>query len=244
MRTGGKQAGRAGVALGVNAAGRRATRVLTELGPSDGGGGGGSVLNPSYFARAFSSASHPSPAHSRPCAGCSRNVRAAAAPQPQQHHHRPAVSPCRQVIVKVQRENLRKLFDVDMFNIRLVASLADRLDPQTEAVGSNWRGIAETSGEVLYREIDFNIERVAAEEFASNFEGYPAVKIPKVAPAAACRLQIAIPLRLPRTSPHFAAKDEALAPPPSPPAQAHVRSPPCVALPTGRFSPSYAPHGW
>lgn len=84
------------------------------------------------------------------------------------------------MIVKVQRENLRELFDVDMFNIRLVASLADRLDPQTEGVGSNWRGIAETSGEVLYREIDFNIERAAAQEFARNFEGYPAVKIPKV----------------------------------------------------------------
>jgi len=96
--------------------------------------------------------------------------------------HRATLKTGEQVIVKVQRENLRKLFDVDMFNIRLVASLADRLDPQTEAVGSNWRGIAETSGEVLYREIDFNIERVAAEEFASNFEGYPAVKIPKVFP--------------------------------------------------------------
>jgi predicted unusual protein kinase regulating ubiquinone biosynthesis (AarF/ABC1/UbiB family) len=92
----------------------------------------------------------------------------------------PSPSPRGQVIVKVQRENLRELFDVDMFNIRLVASLADKLDPQTEAVGSNWRGIAETSGEVLYREIDFNIECAAALEFAKNFEGYPGVKIPKV----------------------------------------------------------------
>ena len=51
----------------------------------------------------------------------------------------------------MQRENLRDLFDVDMFNIRLVARLADRLDPATEGVASNWKGIAETSGEVRNR---------------------------------------------------------------------------------------------
>ena len=38
-----------------------------------------------------------------------------------------------EVIVKVQRENLLDLFRVDLWNINLVAMLADRFDPQTEA---------------------------------------------------------------------------------------------------------------
>ena len=32
--------------------------------------------------------------------------------------------------------------------LTLVARVADRLDPATEAVGANWKGIADTSGEV------------------------------------------------------------------------------------------------
>lgn len=113
--------------------------------------------------------------------------------------------------MKVQRENLLELIKIDMFNIRLVAMLADRLDPQatqrparthtphptgaatlrdphepspnsrtlclvpsphtpfhssrwpsapqTEGASANWKGIADTSGEVLLREIDFENER-------------------------------------------------------------------------------------
>ena len=80
-----------------------------------------------------------------------------------------AVRTGEEVVVKVQRENLLDLFAVDLWNIRLVAWLADRLDPQTEATAANWKAIADTSGDVLYREVDFNIERRAAEEFADNF---------------------------------------------------------------------------
>uniref|UniRef100_A0A7S3BZY6 ABC1 atypical kinase-like domain-containing protein n=1 Tax=Haptolina ericina TaxID=156174 RepID=A0A7S3BZY6_9EUKA len=94
--------------------------------------------------------------------------------------HRATLKSGEEVVVKVQRENLRELFDVDLFNIRLVAWLADRLDPQTEGVGSNWKGIAETSGTVLYREINFDIERFAADEFGRNFASSPDVKIPAV----------------------------------------------------------------
>jgi predicted unusual protein kinase regulating ubiquinone biosynthesis (AarF/ABC1/UbiB family) len=51
------------------------------------------------------------------------------------------------------------------------------------ALGSpsaNWKAIADTSGDVLYREVDFNIERQAARSFAANFEGSKAIKVPKV----------------------------------------------------------------
>ena len=39
----------------------------------------------------------------------------------------------------------------------------------TEAVAANWKAIAETSGEVLFREADFRTECDAAETFARNF---------------------------------------------------------------------------
>ena len=87
-----------------------------------------------------------------------------------------------EVVVKVQRENLLDLFRVDLANIRVVAWLADRLDPQTEAASANWKDIAETSGRVLYREVDFNHERASAESFAENFKTFKAIKIPSVHP--------------------------------------------------------------
>ncbi len=85
----------------------------------------------------------------------------------------------------------------------LVAALADRLDPQTEATEANWAGIAETSGtvrdrapdrarsrqiarcaqsrrclsQVLYREIDFSNERRSAQDFERNFANMRTVKV-------------------------------------------------------------------
>ena len=91
--------------------------------------------------------------------------------------HRAVLRTGEEVVVKVQRENLLDLFAVDLWNIRLVAWLADRLDPQTEATAANWKAIADTSGDVLYREVDFNIEREAAEEFADNFAKHDAIKV-------------------------------------------------------------------
>jgi len=96
--------------------------------------------------------------------------------------HRATLASGEEVVVKVQRENLRELFDIDLVNIRLVAALADRLDKQTEATAANWKGVADTSGEVLYREIDFNNERRACEEFGANFAGCPDIKVPGTRP--------------------------------------------------------------
>ena len=96
--------------------------------------------------------------------------------------HRAVLKTGEKVVVKVQRENLVDLFHVDLWNIKLVAKLADRFDSQTEAVAANWQDIAKTSGDVLFREVDFNIEREACEEFGRNFEGFDAIKIPRTYP--------------------------------------------------------------
>jgi len=94
--------------------------------------------------------------------------------------HRAVLTSGEQVVVKVQRENLLDLFYVDMWNIRLVAALADRFDQQTEATAANWRAIAKTSGEVLFREVDFSNECESAEMFARNFAKFDAIKVPRV----------------------------------------------------------------
>jgi len=96
--------------------------------------------------------------------------------------HRAVLKTGEEVVVKVQRDNLEDLFAVDLWNIKLVARLADRFDPQTESASANWKAIADTSGKVLYREADFRIEREAAETFAANFRNIPAVKIPDTYP--------------------------------------------------------------
>jgi len=84
-----------------------------------------------------------------------------------------------EVVVKIQRDGLEKQFAVDCANIRFLARLADALDPQEEGVAANWRDIAESCERVLYREIDFRVERQSAERFRRNFERCPYVKIPK-----------------------------------------------------------------
>jgi len=76
-----------------------------------------------------------------------------------------------EVVVKVQRDGLREQFDVDCANIRFLARLADRFAPENEGVASDWKGIADTSETVLYREIDFRVERDAAIKFREAFEG-------------------------------------------------------------------------
>ena len=47
--------------------------------------------------------------------------------------------------VKVQRAGLRKLFDVDLKNLRALAGLLDRVDLKTEGAQRNWLGIFEES---------------------------------------------------------------------------------------------------
>jgi predicted unusual protein kinase regulating ubiquinone biosynthesis (AarF/ABC1/UbiB family) len=94
--------------------------------------------------------------------------------------HRAVLRTGEEVVVKVQRENLVDLFHVDLWNIKLVAMLADRLDPQTEAVASNWEGIADASGRVLFQEVDFTHETRSAISFRENFLDNPAIKVPEV----------------------------------------------------------------
>lgn len=82
--------------------------------------------------------------------------------------------------VKVQRAGLRELFDVDLKNLRALASLLDRIDPKTDGAQRNWLGIFEESAVLLYEEIDYTHEAANAERMRENFAGTPWVRIPSV----------------------------------------------------------------
>ncbi|KAF5837683.1 ABC1 family-domain-containing protein [Dunaliella salina] len=80
------------------------------------------------------------------------------------------------VVVKVQRPGLRKLFDIDLNNLRI---LAEQLDKQDEA-NRDFRGIYQECASVLYDEIDYINEGRNADRFRRNFRNVPWVRVPTV----------------------------------------------------------------
>ncbi|KAJ8605570.1 hypothetical protein CTAYLR_000151 [Chrysophaeum taylorii] len=94
--------------------------------------------------------------------------------------HRATLETGEDVVVKVQRDGLLEQFRVDCANIRFLARVADRLDPQEEGVSANWKGIAESSEKVLFREIDFLQEKESALKFRENFHETAFVRIPRI----------------------------------------------------------------
>ena len=82
------------------------------------------------------------------------------------------------VVVKVQRPGLRRLFDIDLENLRVVA---EQLDKGDEGDGSrDFKGIYEECARILYEEIDYINEGRNADRFRRNFKPESWVRVPKV----------------------------------------------------------------
>lgn len=83
------------------------------------------------------------------------------------------------VVVKVQRRQLRELFDIDL---RLLKSLADFAQRSSQLGGPtrDWPGIFEECKNVLLREIDYIEEGRSADRFRENFRNIEWVRVPKV----------------------------------------------------------------
>ena len=64
--------------------------------------------------------------------------------------HRATLHSGEEVVVKVQRPGLRKLFDIDLANMRQLAGLLDKGDPARDC-----KGIYKECKNVLYEEIDY-----------------------------------------------------------------------------------------
>lgn len=82
------------------------------------------------------------------------------------------------IVVKVQRPGLKRLFDIDLENLRVVATQLDKGD---EGDGSrDFVGIYEECARILYEEIDYINEGKNADKFRRNFKNESWVKTPRV----------------------------------------------------------------
>jgi predicted unusual protein kinase regulating ubiquinone biosynthesis (AarF/ABC1/UbiB family) len=89
----------------------------------------------------------------------------------------------KEVAVKIQRQGLRELFDMDLKNIKVLAKILDKLDPKTDGAQRDWGSIYDESAKLLYKEIDYENEAVNAIRFQENFKDTPWIKVPDVSVA-------------------------------------------------------------
>ena len=82
------------------------------------------------------------------------------------------------VIVKVQRPGLERLFDLDVKAVRQVMRFCDRYFPGTRKY--DLEAIYNEFFKILYQEIDYVQEGKNADRFGNNFKGYPQIIVPKV----------------------------------------------------------------
>ncbi|GAB2228797.1 hypothetical protein Droror1_Dr00022928 [Drosera rotundifolia] len=93
--------------------------------------------------------------------------------------HRAILHNGEKVVVKVQRPGLKKLFDIDLGNLKLIAEYFQR----SETLGGptrDWIGIYEECATILYQEIDYINEGKNADKFRRDFRNVKWVRVPLV----------------------------------------------------------------
>lgn len=83
------------------------------------------------------------------------------------------------VVVKVQRPGLKRLFDIDLRNLKLIAEFFQR----NENLGGptrDWTGIYEECATILYQEIDYINEGKNADRFRRDFRNVKWVRVPLI----------------------------------------------------------------
>ncbi|KAJ3693242.1 hypothetical protein LUZ60_008722 [Juncus effusus] len=93
--------------------------------------------------------------------------------------HRAVLHNGEKVAVKVQRPGLKKLFDIDLRNLKLVAEYFQR----SETLGGptrDWIGIYDECSKILYQEIDYVNEGKNADRFRRDFRNVKWVRVPLI----------------------------------------------------------------
>lgn len=93
--------------------------------------------------------------------------------------HRAILHNGEKVVVKVQRPGLKKLFDIDLRNLKLIAEYFQK----SETLGGptrDWLGIYEECATILYQEIDYINEGKNADKFRRDFRNIKWVRVPLV----------------------------------------------------------------
>jgi predicted unusual protein kinase regulating ubiquinone biosynthesis (AarF/ABC1/UbiB family) len=92
--------------------------------------------------------------------------------------HRASLRSGRQVVFKVQRPGLERLFRLDLEVLQQVAAAVQR--HPVWGRGRDWLGIAKECRRVLLRELDFRLEAEHAARFRQQFLDDPGIRIPAV----------------------------------------------------------------
>ena len=92
--------------------------------------------------------------------------------------HRASLRSGRQVVLKVQRPGLEKLFRLDLEVLQQLAAVVQR-HPRWGR-GRDWVGIAQECRRVLLRELDFRLEAEHAARFRQQFLDDPGIRVPGV----------------------------------------------------------------
>ncbi|HEY9825200.1 MAG TPA: AarF/ABC1/UbiB kinase family protein [Stenomitos sp.] len=83
-----------------------------------------------------------------------------------------------EVVVKVQRPGLKKLFDIDL---RILKGIAQYFQRHPEwGPGRDWLGIYDECCRILYEEIDYLNEGRNADTFRRNFRGFAWAQVPRI----------------------------------------------------------------
>lgn len=93
--------------------------------------------------------------------------------------HRAILHNGEKVVVKVQRPGLKKLFDIDLKNLKLIAEYFQK----SETLGGptrDWMGIYEECAKILYEEIDYINEGQNADRFRRDFRNIKWVRVPQI----------------------------------------------------------------
>ncbi|XP_051115363.1 protein ACTIVITY OF BC1 COMPLEX KINASE 7, chloroplastic-like [Andrographis paniculata] len=93
--------------------------------------------------------------------------------------HRAVLHNGEKVVVKIQRPGLKKLFDIDLGNMKIVCEYFQR----SETLGGptrDWIGIYEECAKILYQEIDYVNEAKNADRFRRDFRNIKWVRVPMV----------------------------------------------------------------
>ena len=92
--------------------------------------------------------------------------------------HRAKLYTGKEVVVKVQRPGLEKIFNLDFEVVNRLIRILTRFFKSFKKY--NLEAVHEEFFEILFREIDYVHEGKNAERFRTNFRGYSQIKVPKI----------------------------------------------------------------
>jgi aarF domain-containing kinase len=94
--------------------------------------------------------------------------------------HRAVTVDGQEVAIKVQRDKLKEMYDLDLAQFDKVAGILDKFGIGIQGAKQGWSDIFKEAKVILYREIDYTAEAQNTIRFSENFDQIPWVRVPKV----------------------------------------------------------------